>query len=80
MRICLSPVHIHMFRHSCGHKLANDGQPTRHIRLYLGHRGLNHTARYTALSPEAASRKLPGLPSRESGGLIQVCRKWQYRG
>jgi integrase len=22
------PVHIHMLRHSCGYKLANDGQPT----------------------------------------------------
>jgi integrase len=44
------PVHIHMLRHSCGYKLANDGQPTRHIQLYLGHKSLNHTARYTALA------------------------------
>jgi len=22
------PAHIHMLRHSCGYKLANDGQPT----------------------------------------------------
>jgi type 1 fimbriae regulatory protein FimE len=46
------PVHIHMLRHSCGYKLANDGQPTRHIQLYLGHKSLNHTARYTALAAE----------------------------
>jgi type 1 fimbriae regulatory protein FimE len=46
------PVHIHMLRHSCGYKLANDGQPTRHIQLYLGHKSLNHTARYTALAPD----------------------------
>jgi integrase len=46
------PVHIHMLRHSCGFKLANDGQPTRHIQLYLGHKSLNHTARYTALAPD----------------------------
>src|SRR5690348_437296 len=46
------PVHIHMLRHSCGYKLANDGQPTRHIQLYLGHKSLNHTARYTALAAD----------------------------
>jgi type 1 fimbriae regulatory protein FimB/type 1 fimbriae regulatory protein FimE len=46
------PVHIHMLRHSCGYKLANDGQSTRHIQLYLGHTSLNHTARYTALAPD----------------------------
>ena len=46
------PVHIHMLRHSCGYKLANDSQPTRHIQLYLGHKSLNHTARYTALAPD----------------------------
>ena len=46
------PLHIHMLRHSCGYKLANDGQPTRHIQLYLGHKSLNHTARYTALAPD----------------------------
>ena len=46
------PVHIHLLRHSCGYKLANDGQPTRHIQLYLGHKSLNHTARYTALAPD----------------------------
>lgn len=46
------PVHAHMLRHSCGYKLANDGQPTRHIQLYLGHKSLNHTARYTALAAE----------------------------
>jgi type 1 fimbriae regulatory protein FimE len=46
------PIHVHMLRHSCGYKLANDGQPTRHIQLYLGHKSLNHTARYTALAPD----------------------------
>jgi type 1 fimbriae regulatory protein FimE len=46
------PIHIHMLRHGCGYKLANDGQPTRHIQLYLGHKSLNHTARYTALAAD----------------------------
>jgi type 1 fimbriae regulatory protein FimB/type 1 fimbriae regulatory protein FimE len=46
------PLRIHMLRHLCGYKLANDGQPTQHIQLYLCHKSLNHTARYTALAPD----------------------------
>ncbi len=45
-------VHPHMLRHSTGYKLANDGQDTRAIQLYLGHRSITHTVRYTELSPE----------------------------
>jgi type 1 fimbriae regulatory protein FimB/type 1 fimbriae regulatory protein FimE len=44
-------VHSHMLRHSCGYKLANDGQDTRAIQHYLGHRSIASTVRYTALSP-----------------------------
>jgi integrase len=32
------PVHAHMLRHATGYKLANDGQPTRTLADYLGHR------------------------------------------
>jgi type 1 fimbriae regulatory protein FimB/type 1 fimbriae regulatory protein FimE len=39
-----------MLRHACGYKLANDGQDTRAIQHYLGHRNIRHTVRYTALS------------------------------
>jgi integrase len=46
------PVHPHMLRHSCGFKLANDGQDTRAIQHYLGHRSLQSTMRYTELSPK----------------------------
>jgi type 1 fimbriae regulatory protein FimB/type 1 fimbriae regulatory protein FimE len=46
------PVHPHMLRHALGYKLAADGVDTRAIQLYLGHRSITHTARYTALSPE----------------------------
>lgn len=35
------PVHPHMLRHACGFKLANDGQDTRAIQMYLGHRNIN---------------------------------------
>jgi integrase len=45
-------VHFHMCRHGAGYKLANDGQDTRAIQLYLGHKSINHTARYCELSPE----------------------------
>ena len=45
------PVHPHMLRHACGFKLANDGQDTRAIQVYLGHANIAHTARYTELSP-----------------------------
>src|SRR5262249_17222736 len=39
-------------RHSTGYKLANDGQDTRSLAHYLGHRNLQSTARYTALAPD----------------------------
>lgn len=46
------PVHPHMLRHAAGYKLANDGQDTRAIQHYLGHKNISHTVRYTDLSPE----------------------------
>jgi integrase len=45
------PVHPHMLRHACGFKLANDGHDTRALQLWLGHRNIQHTVRYTELSP-----------------------------
>lgn len=44
-------VHSHMLRHGCGFKLAADGQDTRAIQAYLGHRSIQSTVRYTALAP-----------------------------
>jgi type 1 fimbriae regulatory protein FimB/type 1 fimbriae regulatory protein FimE len=44
-------VHPHMLRHACGFKLANDGQDTRSLQAYLGHKNIQHTVRYTELSP-----------------------------
>lgn len=49
-------VHPHMLRHSTGYKLANDGQDTRSLAHYLGHRNLQSTARYTALAPDRFQR------------------------
>jgi len=45
-------VHPHMLRHSTGYKLANQGEDTRSLAHYLGHRNLQSTARYTALAPD----------------------------
>jgi integrase len=44
------PIHCHMFRHAAGFKLANDGQDTRAIQHYMGHKNIQHTVRYTELS------------------------------
>jgi type 1 fimbriae regulatory protein FimB/type 1 fimbriae regulatory protein FimE len=46
------PVHPHMLRHGCGYKLANDGQDTRAIQHYLGHKNIQHTVKYTELSAD----------------------------
>jgi hypothetical protein len=46
------PVHPHMLRHATGYKLANDGQDTRAIQHYLGHRNIQHTVRYTEMAPD----------------------------
>lgn len=45
-------VHPHMLRHSCGFYLASKGHDTRAIQAYLGHKNIQHTVRYTELSPE----------------------------
>ena len=48
--LCRS-AHPHMFRHACGFQLANQGTDTRTLQAYLGHRNIQHTVRYTELSP-----------------------------
>ena len=45
-------VHLHMLRHACGYHLANQGLDTRLIQDWLGHRTIQHTVRYTKLSPK----------------------------
>jgi integrase len=45
------PVHPHQLRHACGYALANKGTDTRTLQAYLGHRNIQHTVRYTELSP-----------------------------
>jgi integrase len=45
------PVHCHMLRHACGCALANAGHDTRALQDWMGHRSIQHTVRYTELSP-----------------------------
>jgi integrase len=44
-------VHPHMLRHACGFQLANKGIDTRALQAYLGHKNIQHTVKYTELSP-----------------------------
>jgi len=44
-------VHPHMLRHACGYALTNRGHDTRALQAYLGHKNIQHTVRYTELSP-----------------------------
>ena len=45
-------THPHMLRHACGYALANRGHDTRALQAYLGHKNIQHTVRYTELSPK----------------------------
>jgi integrase len=42
---------VHVLRHACGYALANAGHDTRAIQDWLGHRSIQHTVRYTELTP-----------------------------
>jgi type 1 fimbriae regulatory protein FimB/type 1 fimbriae regulatory protein FimE len=44
------PVHPHMLRHACGHKLTHDGHDTRALQEWLGHANIRNTTRYTELT------------------------------
>jgi type 1 fimbriae regulatory protein FimB/type 1 fimbriae regulatory protein FimE len=44
-------AHPHMLRHACGYALANRGHDTRALQAYLGHKNIQHTVKYTKLSP-----------------------------
>jgi type 1 fimbriae regulatory protein FimE len=48
----VTEVQQQRLRHACGYKLANDGHDTRALQHYLGHKNIQHTVRYTELSPD----------------------------
>jgi type 1 fimbriae regulatory protein FimB/type 1 fimbriae regulatory protein FimE len=56
-------AHPHMLRHACGFALANKGHDTRALQAYLGHKNIQHTVRYTELSPDRF--KDSGLPENQ---------------
>jgi len=43
------PIHPHMLRHSCGYYLANNGEDTRSIQHWMGHRNIENTEIYTSI-------------------------------
>jgi type 1 fimbriae regulatory protein FimE len=45
------PIHLHMLRHACGFKLANDGHDTR-ASTTSGHKNIQHTVRYTEMASD----------------------------
>jgi site-specific recombinase XerD len=45
------PVRPPCLRHACGFALANEGHDTRSLQAWLGHKNIQHTVRYTELSP-----------------------------
>ena len=64
-------VHSHMLRHSCGYKLANDGQDTRAIHITLGTSRLTQqyvTRLWRLIASKASGRtKSPHYPARWDG-------------
>jgi site-specific recombinase XerD len=44
-------AHPHMLRHAWGYTFANRGHDRRALQAYLGHKNIQHTVRYTELSP-----------------------------
>ena len=71
------PIHPHMLRHSTGYKLDNQGEDTRSLAHYLGHRNLQSTARYTALAPDRFAKfwkdQIVRAPGRLGEGPGALC-------
>jgi len=53
------PLHPHMFRHGCGYHMTNRGVDIRVIQDWLGHQNIQHTVRYTELSPDRLRGAFP---------------------
>lgn len=50
------PVHPHMLRHACGFYLGDQGQPTKDIQGWLGHKSISNTVKYVADNPARYER------------------------
>ena len=73
------PVHPHMRRHATGFYLANAGQDTRAIQLYLGHKNIQHTVRYTELSSARFKDFWKGLTARRPHPLLRTTAQTRPR-
>jgi integrase len=47
-----NPAEAHVFVSERGGPINNDGHDTRALQHYLGHKNIQHTVRYTELSPD----------------------------
>jgi type 1 fimbriae regulatory protein FimB/type 1 fimbriae regulatory protein FimE len=54
-------VHPHMLRHSCGFWMHKEGFDVLEIQVWLGHRNIQNTTRYTALDTGHMRRKWESL-------------------
>jgi Phage integrase family len=59
---------------ACGYKLANDGHDTRALQHYLGHKNIQHTVRYTELSPDRFRDFWVNFPLSLSGRELPPAR------
>jgi hypothetical protein len=66
------PVHPHILRHAAGFYLANAGEDTRAIELYRGHKNIQHTVRYTELTPQKLQGFLECLNMSSVSHLIRI--------
>jgi hypothetical protein len=74
------PSHPHMLRHAAGFKLANDGQDTRAIQHYLGHRNIQHTTCSTELAPDRFNDFLEGLNACVGRMiLLNLLNRWAFK-
>src|SRR6516165_4287645 len=49
--MCVAWCHRCVWAAKCGYALANAGHDTQALQAYLGHKNIQHTVRYTELSP-----------------------------
>ena len=59
-------AHPHMLRHATCYALASKGHDTRTLQAYLGHKNIQHTVRYTELSPTRS--RISGASKRSGEG------------
>lgn len=71
------PSHPHMLRHACGYQRASEGQDTRAIQQYLGHRNITHTVALYGTQPGSVQDILEGLAGANTQNGIQVAIETQ---